>query len=177
MGICEVLGVDGLVHSLLHTIQSLVMDNHWRIRQSVVEQVPQLAKLFGVGMFQSKLESLFLSSLRDSVQAVRESAIEKLKPVAECFGAKWTVEHLLPRIVEQYSQSAAYANRVTTLCAISSVAEVLSAEQVAQVVTPLLMKALKDTVPNVRFTACRTVGRLGQLRKIGASVQPQMKAT
>lgn len=30
------------VHSLLHTVQNLIMDNHWRIRQSVVEQVPKL---------------------------------------------------------------------------------------------------------------------------------------
>lgn len=35
--------------------------------------------------------------------------------IAETFGSKWTVEHLLPKLVEQYSQSASYANRVTTL--------------------------------------------------------------
>ena len=34
------------------------MDNHWRIRQSVVEQVPKLSRLFGMEMFQSKLEAL-----------------------------------------------------------------------------------------------------------------------
>merc|ERR1712151_1246612 len=34
--ICEVLSVDGIAHSLLHTIQNLIMDNNWRIRQSVV---------------------------------------------------------------------------------------------------------------------------------------------
>lgn len=111
------------------------------------------------------------------MQAVRQSAIEKLKPVAESFGAKWTVEHLLPKIVEQYSQSAAYANRLTTLAAISSVAEVLSAEQVGQAVIPLLLKALKDSVPNVRFTACRAIARLGQLRKVGSAAQSQIKAT
>merc|ERR1719463_422429 len=112
---CEVLSVDGVVQALLHTIQSLIMDNHWRIRQCVVEQVPKLAKLFGVEMFQSKLEALFLSSLRDSVHSVRFAAIQHLKEIAETFGSSWTVEHLLPKIVEQYSQSAGYANRVTIL--------------------------------------------------------------
>merc|ERR1712217_864730 len=101
--ICEVLSVDGLVHNLLHTISNLIMDNHWRIRQSVVEQVPKLAKLFGVDMFQSKLEALFLSSLRDSVHSVRETAIQNLKEITDNFGGHWTVEHLLPKIVEQYS--------------------------------------------------------------------------
>lgn len=127
--ICEVLGIEGLVHSLLHTIQSLIMDNHWRIRQSVVVQVPKLANLFGQEMFQSKLEALFLSSLRDSVCAVRETAIDNLKQIAERFGQQWTVEHLLPKIVEQYSQSAGYANRVTTLKVLPNLSNVMTPDQ------------------------------------------------
>jgi serine/threonine-protein phosphatase 2A regulatory subunit A len=155
--ICEVLSVDGLVHSLLHTIQSLIMDNHWRIRQSVVEQVPKLARLFGIEMFQSKLESLFLSSLRDSVHAVREAAITHLKEVSETFGAEWTVDHLVPKITEQYSQSAGYANRVTTLNVLPQLSHVMTASQIGQLLLPLLIKATKDTVPNVRFCACKTI--------------------
>jgi len=155
--ICEVLSVDGLVHSLLHTIQSLIMDNHWRIRQSVVEQVPKLAKLFGVEMFQSKLEALFLSSLRDSVHSVRQAAILHLGEISKTFGAQWTVDHLLPKIVEQYSQSAGYANRVTTLLVLPQVSGVMTPDQIVQFSVPLLIKATKDTVPNVRFCACKTI--------------------
>jgi len=146
-----------LVHSLLHTIQSLIMDNHWRIRQSVVEQVPKLAKLFGIEMFQSKLEALFLSSLRDSVHSVRQAAIQHLEEIAATFGSQWTVEHLLPKIVEQYSQSAGYANRVTTLHVLPKVSTVMSADQIQQFIIPLLIKATRDSVPNVRFCACRTI--------------------
>merc|ERR1740121_1066609 len=135
--ICEVLSVDGLVHSLLHMIQNLIMDNHWRIRQSVVEQVPKLAKIFGVEMFQSKLEALFLTSLRDSVHSVRQGAIQKLSEICDSFGGQWTVEHLFPKLVEQYSMSVGYANRVTTLQAIPQVAGVMSVDQVTQLVVPL----------------------------------------
>jgi len=163
--LCEVLGVDGLVHSLLHTIQSLIMDNHWRIRQSVVEQVPKLAKLFGVDMFQSKLEALFLSSLRDSVHSVRQAAIQNLKEIAETFGVQWTVEHLCPKIMEQYSQSAGYANRVTTLHVLPQISAVMTADQVKQFVLPLLTKATKDSVPNVRFCACRVMLELIENKK------------
>merc|ERR1711920_853236 len=121
------------------------MDNHWRIRQSVVEQVPKLAKLFGPDMFQSKLEALFLSSLRDSVHSVRQAAIQHLKEIADTFGAQWTVEHLLPKLVEQYSQNAGYANRVTTLHVLPQVSGVMTAHQILQSVIPLLIKAMKDT--------------------------------
>merc|ERR1712137_1508772 len=165
--ICEVLSVDGLVHSLLHTIQNLIMDNHWRIRQSVVEQVPKLARLFGVDMFQSKLEALFLSSLRDSVHSVRQAAIQHLKEIADTFGSEWTVQHLLPKLVEQYSQSAGYANRVTTLHVLPQVSGVMTPDQIMQFIVPLLIKATKDSVPNVRFCACRTITWIMEHHSLG----------
>merc|ERR1740121_232051 len=164
--ICEVLSVDGLVHSLLHMIQNLIMDNHWRIRQSVVEQVPKLAKLFGVEMFQNKLEALFLTSLRDSVHSVRQQAIHHIKEICEIFGASWTVEHLLPKLLENYSQSLGYANRVTTIHVLPRVASVMTNDQVTTHITPLLAKAVKDTVPNVRFCACRTILEMIQNGKV-----------
>jgi len=155
--LCEVLGVDGLINHLLHTIQSLIMDNHWRIRQSVVEQVPKLAKLFGVDLFQSKLEALFLSSLRDSVHSVRQEAIKHLEFISTTFGNQWTVEHLMPKITEQYSQSVGYANRVTTIEVLPKVAKEMTPEQIENLIVPLLEKATKDSVPNVRFSACRKI--------------------
>jgi len=155
--LCEVLSVDGLVHSLLNTIQNLIMDNHWRIRQRIVEQVPTLSRLFGVEMFQSKLEALYLSSLRDSVHSVRDAAIQHLKAIANTFGPAWTVEHLLPKLVEQYSQSSGYANRVTTLHVLPQVSGVMTPEQILQFIMPVLIKATKDGVPNVRFCACRAI--------------------
>eukprot|EP00440_Ansanella_granifera_P046811 gb/GFBE01050690.1/.p1 GENE.gb/GFBE01050690.1/~~gb/GFBE01050690.1/.p1 ORF type:complete len:593 (+),score=177.73 gb/GFBE01050690.1/:1-1779(+) len=155
--ICEVLSVDGLVHSLLHTVQNLIMDNHWRIRQSVVEQVPKLSKLFGMELFQSKLETILLSSLRDSVHSVRQAAILHLKEIADTFGSQWTVEHLLPKLVEQYSASVGYANRVTVLHVLPQVSGLMSPEQLTQYILPILIKATKDSVPNVRFCACQRI--------------------
>merc|ERR1712007_36229 len=147
--ICEVIGVDGLGHNLLHTIQNLIMDNHWRIRQSVVEQVPKLAKLFGVDMFQIKFEGLLLSSLRDSVHSVRQASILHVREIVEVFGSTWTVNHLLPKLVEQYSQTSGYANRVTTLELLPQVSGVMTPDQIVQFIIPLLIKATKDTVPNL----------------------------
>ncbi|CAK0821633.1 unnamed protein product [Prorocentrum cordatum] len=134
-----------------------MMDNHWRIRQRVVEQTPKLAKLFGVEMFQSKLEAFYLSSFRDSVHSVREAAIQHLKEIVDTFGSQWTVEHLLPKLVEQYSQSAGYANRLTTLHVLLQVSGVMTPDQCMQFIIPVLIKATKDGVPNVRFAACRNI--------------------
>lgn len=168
--IFEVLSADGLVHSLLHTIQNLIMDNHWRIRQSVVEQVPKLARLFGVEMFQGKLEALFLSSLRDSVHAVRQAAITHLREIADTFGPQWTVEHLLPKLIEQYSSSSGYASRATTLHVLPQVARVMTSEQIVQSILPLLVKAMKDSVPNVRICACRDLLTIMDSFNLGTTV-------
>jgi len=165
--LCEVLSVEGTPPSLLNTIQSLMVDNHWRIRQRVVEQVPTLTKLFGVDVFQTKLETLYLSSLRDSVHSVREAAVQYLKGIADTFGSQWTVEHLLPKLVEQYSQSAGYANRVTTLHVLPQVSGVMTPEQIMQFIVPVLIKATKDNVPNVRFCACRNIMWMTEHHNLG----------
>ncbi len=73
MSFPQVLGMDVMAQSILTSIQSLIMDNQWRIRLAVIDQIPKLAKHFGPELFQSKLEGLFLSSLSDSVHSVRNT--------------------------------------------------------------------------------------------------------
>merc|ERR1712083_6912 len=108
--------------------------------------------------------------------SVREAAVQYLKGIADTFGSQWTVEHLLPKLVEQYSQSAGYANRVTTIHVIPQVAGVMSTEQVTQHIVPLLLKAVKDTVPNVKFCACQTIGWMVSNNKIAqGSVNSSIK--
>eukprot|EP00931_Biecheleriopsis_adriatica_P049847 TRINITY_DN2883_c0_g1_i1.p1 TRINITY_DN2883_c0_g1~~TRINITY_DN2883_c0_g1_i1.p1 ORF type:complete len:592 (-),score=132.63 TRINITY_DN2883_c0_g1_i1:69-1844(-) len=164
--ICEVLPQEAFISSLMSTITNLIMDNHWRIRQSVVEQIPALARMLGQEFFESKLESIVLSSLRDSVHSVRQAAISKLEDIAKCFGTKWTVDRLLPKLVEQYSTSAGYANRVTTLHVLPQVSSVMSPEQVGQYVMPLALKATKDSVPNVRFCACKIITAMIENKRV-----------
>lgn len=159
--ICDVLGTDTFMTSCLHTIQTLIMDNHWRIRRNVVEQVPKLGKMFGVEMYQQKLEALFISSLKDSVFSVRKEALEQLKQMADHFGPQWTAEHLLPKILDLYggagNNQTGYANRVTTLQALPKLWESLSSESAVGTGIVLVLKALKDSVPNVRFCACKVL--------------------
>lgn len=167
--ICEVLSMDIVMDTLLPVIQNLITDNHWRIRQSVVEQVPKLAKLFGVDLFQSKLEALFLSSSRDSVHSVRQAAVQHMEEICAAFGAAWTIEHLLPKLVEQYSPTGGYANRVTTLGMLPRVSNVMTPDQIVQFIVPWLVKATKDAVPNVRFCACRTIMWMMEHHSLGTT--------
>merc|ERR1712039_111558 len=124
------------------------------------------------------LEALFLSSLRDSVHSVRQAAIQYLKEIADTFGAQWTVEHLLPKLVEQYSQSSGYANRVTTLHVLPQVSGAMTPDQIMQFIVPLLIKATKDSVPNVRFCACKEIMWMAKHHNLGAvSINNLIKPT
>merc|ERR1712078_664393 len=158
--ICEVLGMDAVAtsnNSMINALQVLIMDNQWRIRLAVVEQIASLAKQFGVEMFQSKLENDFLSSIDDSVFYVRMRAVEVLRKVAKNFGPAWTVDHLLPKILEHYNTNSGFVMRVTVLNTMHRLAEVLNPEQIMEHLFPVVLRGANDSVPNVRCQALATL--------------------
>jgi len=167
--ICSVLGLEVLAHSLLNTIQSLVMDNQWRIRKSVLEQVPDFARQFGPEMFHSKLETMFLNSLSDSVHAVRNASIGNMAIICKHFGAEWTVSHLLPKITDQYSNSAGFSTRLTILHSLAQLAGTLSTEQVQSLLLPMIIKGMGDNVPNVRYCAAKLIPSILKQANLSAS--------
>ena len=80
-------------------------------------------------VFQSKFETVFLSSIDDSVFYVRMRAVEVLRKVAKIFGSTWTVEHLLPKILEHYNADTGFVMRVTVIRTMHKLADVLSPQQ------------------------------------------------
>merc|ERR1711904_284303 len=169
-----------LVNNLLQHIQAIIMDNQWRIRYTVVQQMPALARQFGQDVFKAKLEQLFLSSLTDSVQQVRQATIQNLGDIASNFGTDWAAGHLLPKIEEQYTPTSGYSSRLTILHAMTQLCKVMSPEQIVQLVIPTLVKGTKDTVPNVRFCACMMLSELIDAHNLGSAaienvIKPALK--
>ena len=106
------------------------MDNQWRIRKSVLEQIPELARQFGAELFQTKLEAIFFNSLGDSVHAVRFAAVENVGVICGHFGHDWTTSHFLPKIMEQYQTNSGFSTRTTILHSLPQLAKVMKPEQV-----------------------------------------------
>merc|ERR1711964_328042 len=169
--ICEALGMDAVMSSnnLLNALQLLIMDNQWRIRLAVVEQTALLATQFGVDMFQQKLEAVFLSCVDDSVFYVRQKAVDVVHKVACHFGPAWTVDHLLPKILEHYSANAGFVMRVTVLNMTHKLAEGLSTEQILEHLLPLVLRGANDSVTNVRCQALHILNDWIQNPEIGIS--------
>jgi len=163
--ICELLGgVDSLAEALLTSIESLISDSQWRFRLSIVKQLPHLAKIFGLDMFESRLESLFLSALIDNVHSVRECAIENIQVLSDNFGAAWTLEHMVPKILnltdKNEGKAASYITRITVLHTLPKLASLMSPDQVEATLLRTILTSLKDDVPNVRFAAASTASLL-----------------
>merc|ERR1712190_609936 len=116
--------------------------------KSVLEQLPELAKQFGPEMFHSKLETMFLNSLSDSVHAVRAASIENISIICKNFGNEWTINHFLPKITEQYSASSGFSTRLTILHSLPQLASVMNPEQIQTLLCAMLMKGMQDGVPN-----------------------------
>eukprot|EP00922_Rhytidocystis_sp_ex-Travisia-forbesii_P050392 GHVS01074920.1.p1 GENE.GHVS01074920.1~~GHVS01074920.1.p1 ORF type:complete len:646 (-),score=134.34 GHVS01074920.1:181-2118(-) len=101
--ICSVAGP--LSSVILNAMQSLVEDVQWRIRLAVVNLIPVLANAFGVRAFESRLQSVFLLTLTDNVNAVRDSTINTIETLAKSFGSEWTMLAFSPKILEIYETS------------------------------------------------------------------------
>merc|ERR1712232_477204 len=81
---------------------------------------------------------------------------DNLEEIAKTFGREWTVEHLLPKILDDLNKGGnQYANRISTLQVLPKLANVLTPDDIINKIVPALCKATKDSVPNVRFSACR----------------------
>jgi len=153
--ICVVLGKDVVIHSLLGVIQGLIMDNQWRIRKSVIEQMPELARKFGQEFFETKLESIIFSSLSDSVHAVRFAALKNVGTICQHFGREWTTNHVLNKVTDQYNETSGFSTRITILHTLPEIAQVMNQDQIQSHLLPILKKGLNDSVPNVRYCACK----------------------
>lgn len=95
--------------------------------------------------------------------------ITKSKDLAEKFGKDWVIQSFLPKVTENYNiDKQGYNYRMCSLNSLKVIIPHIPKDQVSQHVVPLLVKALKDPIPNVRFTSAKVIHK--QKQHIDASV-------
>ena len=185
--ICQVLNGsadNASVNQLVALLHTLSLDTNWRTRLAVLEQIPTLCELLGKELFESKLESLFLSFFGDSVHAIRAALTAEIGKLVEQLGDEWTVNHFVNKVLTLYSETNSYSSRIAILQTLPKLAAAIAnPEDTKRLLIPVLEKGCRDAVPNVRFIACAVVrellgvedsaGAVGQV--IRASVEPLVK--
>lgn len=178
--ICQVLaageGSEATTTQLVTLLHTLSQDSNWRTRLAVLEQVPTLCSLFGQELFESKLESLFLSFFGDSVHAVRAALTAGIGKLVEQLGEEWTVNHFANKVLVLYSETNSYSSRVALLQTLPKLASVMTnPEDVKRLIIPILEKGCKDVVPNVRFVACSVARDLVKSTSVSLATNEGLK--
>jgi serine/threonine-protein phosphatase 2A regulatory subunit A len=92
----RVIGIETLSHSLVPAINQLASEKKWRVRMTIIEYFPILAKIMGETAFNDRFGPMCLSWLDDNVFAIREAAMKNLQQLTQVFRLEMAREKSLP---------------------------------------------------------------------------------
>lgn len=102
--IAKQTGPDLLSPSSLTILTNLTKDAQWRVRMAAIELIGDLSLEFGLEIYKSKLESIFMSYLDNSAASVREMAIVKVGHLAEQFKSDWVLNSFVPKVIDSFNK-------------------------------------------------------------------------
>ncbi|KAI7846725.1 armadillo-type protein [Circinella umbellata] len=165
-GLAPILGKDLTIEYLLPLFLQLLKDDFPDVRLNIIsklENVTQASQL-GVGFFDEKLLNLCMSWLGDAVFSIRDAATTNLRQLVEIFGSDWAKNTIIPQVMDM-AQNENYLYRMTTLFALTTMANALSTEIVKENVLPTVLRLKDDTIPNVRFNVAKSLEVLASILK------------
>ncbi|XP_063902178.1 serine/threonine-protein phosphatase 2A 65 kDa regulatory subunit A alpha isoform-like [Zophobas morio] len=156
--ICGVLSTSSLSRSIIPSIIGLSEDRQWRVRLSVIEYIPELARRLD-DEFSENVGSLCTKWLCDSVHFIRKSTSKTIADLVRLYGATWAKTAIFPALF-QMANYQNYLHRMTVLFTIDSLLPVLDSDVIIEDLIPLVIKMAGDPIANVRFNAAKTMGSL-----------------
>jgi len=154
----------GKMDVVVSSILQMAKAQNWRVREAVGRLLPFLAEARGVTFFQDHLLDPWLKIMSDQVADVRTACVEGMPKLLSVAGSQWIQTEILPQYTQMYEESHSYLSRITVLRCFSALTEKhgeneneVSPELMEEIVT-IMMKGLKDKVPNVRLIAARGLG-------------------
>lgn len=154
----------GKMDVVVSSILQMAKAQNWRVREAVGRLLPFLAEARGVTFFQDHLLDPWLKIMSDQVADVRSACVDGMPKLLSVSGSEWIQAEILPHYTTMYEETHSYLTRITVLRCFGSLTEKhgdsennVSAELMKQIVT-ILLKGLKDRVPNVRLIAARGLG-------------------
>lgn len=101
-----------------------------------------------------------MSYLNNTAASVREMGVKKAKELADKYKGEWVMQTFIPKVIETYNvDKQGYNYRMCCLTSLQQILSHITKEQVAQHVIPIFLKAMKDPIPNVRFTVAKILQR------------------
>jgi serine/threonine-protein phosphatase 2A regulatory subunit A len=125
---------------------------------AVFELIADLALIFGKETYCKHLQSIFMSYLTNTAASVRQMGIAKSRELASKFGAQWVLDEYVPVVNNHYNvDKKGYNYRICCLYSLSEVLPHVPKDQITTLVIPVLVKGMKDDIPNVRFCVSKII--------------------
>ena len=154
----------GKMDVVVSSILQMAKAQNWRVREAVGRLLPFLAEARGVAFFQDHLLDPWLKIMSDQVADVRTACVDGMPKLLSVAGSQWIQSEMLPHYSRMYEESHSYLTRITVLRSFASLTEKhgedennIGTELMTEIVT-IMLKGLKDKVPNVRLVAARGLG-------------------
>eukprot|EP00758_Cryptobia_borreli_P001160 Tbor_TRINITY_DN1991_c0_g1::TRINITY_DN1991_c0_g1_i1::g.3488::m.3488/K03456/PPP2R1; serine/threonine-protein phosphatase 2A regulatory subunit A len=164
---------------LISVIVDLSKDPKWRIRETVVRQLPSL--IINLGKSAEDILDVCVAALDDRVATIREVACEACAQLVKEAGVTWTKTNFFPKITilaqkqpntesKEYDETTPvpnnYLRRVTFIHLMLALLTVLDATTIGSSFSSILAELATDDVPNVRINCARM---LALAKKAGKS--------
>lgn len=154
----------GKMDVVVSSILQMAKAQNWRVREAVGRLLPFLAEARGVAFFQDHLLDPWLKIMSDQVADVRSACVDGMPKLLSVSGSQWIQAEILPHYTQMYEESHSYLTRITVLRCFAALTEKngedeneIGDELMNQIVS-IMLKGLKDRVPNVRLIAARGIG-------------------
>jgi len=167
----ELHGIEQLSESICPCIVDLAKDKSWRIRESVIDMLPQL---IGRNIVETQLKEELFGLMTDQVFEVRSAAAKAMFLICqEENDQKWSIQ-ILDQIAANVNlgQSTNYLYRQSAIEAITHLAVLVPTESWLNA----LFNFSEDRVPNVRFKFCKAIKEIHESGCISGNIVDDVKS-
>lgn len=150
---------------LVPIVVALAADPKWRLRDTVITQVPYI--ITSLGRAGDDILDVCVEHLGDGVATIREAAVQSCCKLVAENGAAWAAQALFPRVAP-LAHHTNYLRRVSLLHLYKGLAQVAAfdATTCETQVWPQILLLQSDPVPNVRMNVARAVVALQGANKV-----------
>lgn len=173
---------------LVPVVMVLANDSKWRVRETVVQQLPSLISNLNKSVIE--VLDVCLEALSDRVATIREAACQSCYQLLKLQGMAWGKSTLFPKILpmaqqqprnelpsdETVSAPHNYLRRVTFLHLLQTLLPLLDNNSLSTTFLPALQQLTADATANVRINVARTLVMAKRDGKAGGTSAKELDA-
>ncbi|KAM3135001.1 hypothetical protein pb186bvf_012825 [Paramecium bursaria] len=138
-------------------------DAKWRVRKEVMQTVMNLSlTIKNQDVFIKHLEPVYTTYLKDRAQEVRSIGLSKLPELIQTYRVEWVMGSFFQKVQEALNKENGFLYRINALYTIQQIGLVVQPDIIADKLLPVVIRCMKDSVPNIRFVSVKVAKALSK---------------